>query len=295
MKGPHADEGGAAEVLHVERASAVAALPAPRARRRTRRPPPARPLALPELQRWFLDALVDRPDGPVAAVLADGPALSAAARLEGMRGAYVARLVECLADDYPGVAAFLGPARFDALARRVIRRHPSRHANLNHYGRVLVDEAPRGFLRELARLEWALVEAVHAPTPPRLDPARLAAFTPAQWGAAVFVPSPALRVLSGAWPVNRWYQAFREGSPGPRPPRGASAVAVYRKGTRVWRMDLAPLPLRLLGALVDGVPLGPALAPLEGEAGAGAVMAWFQAWVREGLFADVRDGTASAP
>jgi len=88
--------------------------------------------------------------------------------------------------------------------------------------------------------------------------------------------------------VNRWYQAFREGDTRPRPAREASAVAVYRKGTRVWRMDLAPTPRRLLSALVEGVPLGPALASIEGAVGSGAVMAWFQAWVQEGLFADVR-------
>jgi len=288
VNGPRADEGGAVEVLHVERASAGAALPVRRSGPPRRRPPPERSLPLPELQGWFLAALVERPRGAVAGILTDGPELSAAARLEGMRGAYRARLVECLADDYPAVAAHLGPTAFHALCGRVVARHPSHDANLNHYGRVLVDVAPRGFTRELARLEWALVEAVHAPTPARLDPLRLAALAPEQWADAVFLPSPALRVVSGAWPVNRWYQAFREGDTRPRPAREASAVAVYRKGTRVWRMDLAPTPRRLLSALVEGVPLGPALASIEGAVGSGAVMAWFQAWVQEGLFADVR-------
>jgi hypothetical protein len=37
--------------------------------------------------------------------------------------------------------------------------------------------------------------------------------------------------------------------------------------------------------LLAGVPLGEALAPLEGKAGAERVMEWFTAWVRGGFFA----------
>jgi hypothetical protein len=305
--GPRAIEGGNGEDFGTERASASLVGPVvARAPRRVRAARSDTPLDV--VQRWFLDA-VTHPRGieaglrtagrrhGVSDIATAGPTLDAVGRMEIYHYAYHARLHECLADDFPAVAWTLGEHGFARLCDRVIVRHPSRSPNLNIYGRALVDTLPTGgrvphraFLADLARLEWALTEAVHAATPESLDPAALAATAPERWADARFTASPGLRVLGFDFPVNAYLQAFREDQ-GPRVPRRrTTATAVYRRGFVVWRMDLTPTMKDLLDRLLAGVPLGEALAPLDGNAEADRVMEWFTAWVSGGFFAAVDFG-----
>lgn len=307
---PHLDVGGAEEVLQVERASAapdlalpLASLPdgARHAGAASGRPPRRRrgvPPTLADDQHWFLHAVTaTEPPRDTAERLTRSRRLDAEARLGVYRYAYRARLHEALADDYPAVQHLLGAERFARLCDHVITTHPSRGPNLNHYGVVLRDvladtRAPRlhhrPFATALARLEWALVEVLHSAEAPPLDAARLAAFTPAEWAAARFTPSPSLQLLVLDHPANQWFQAWREGRAGPAPGPGWSATAIYRRELTMWRMDLSPVAHGLLAALVAGAPLGDALAALEGQAGADRVMRWFAAWVSGGVFADLR-------
>ena len=308
---PAPTTGGAPEVLEVERASATPVPPpaAPSRSRRRKEAPKLRDLRT--TQAWFLDA-VSWPGGlrggvqaaarrhgvTLADVCTPGPQLAAVDRLEVYHYAYRARLVEALADDYGALRHALGAERFEAFAARVIALHPSRTRDLNGYGRVVVETLRAGavrvpnraFLLALAELEWALVEAVHAPPPPRIDAAALRTIPPERWAGLRFTPSPSLRLLASEWPANRYLQAFREDKSPAIPRRSPSATAVYREGFTVWRMDLSPGPHGLLFRLIAGVPLGEALAPLEGSAEAGRVMRWFEAWVAGGVFAAVTEG-----
>ena len=301
--GPKAVAGGTEEVWGVERASASVPAPVTGRRNRLGAPAPA-DLSLAAVQDWFLTAVTApgslerglraagaRHGVATGSVVTGGPALDATDCLRIYHHGYRARLHECLADDFPGVRLALGEARFARLCDRVITASPSRGPNLNRYGRALlahlVAEHERPFLTDLARLEWALVEAVHAPPPDLLDVVRLRAFRPEQWASARFVPSAALNVLTFDFPVNAWLQRTRAGEH-PRPPRRRpTATAVYRQGYVVWRMDLTPVTRGLLERLCAGVPLGEALGPIEGQAGAAQVMSWFSAWVSGGFFAGV--------
>lgn len=309
--GPAPESGGAPEVLDAERASATPVPPAaPPSRSRPRKSAPK--LAdLRTTQAWFLDAAswsgtlrggvraaARRHGLTLDDVCTPGPQLSALDRLDVYHYAYRARLVEALADDYGALRHALGVERFEAFAARVIALHPSRTRDLNQYGRVVVETLRSGavrvpnraFLLALAELEWALVEAVHAPPPPRIDAAALRAIPPERWANLRFTASPSLRVLASDWPANRYLQAFREEKSPAIPRRAPSATAVYREGFTVWRMDLSPAPHGLLSRLIAGVALGEALAPLEGAAEAPRVMRWFEAWVAGGVFAAVREG-----
>lgn len=308
--GPAPTEGGAAEVLDVERASATPTPPVRKPRRRTA-PPPASTLPLGGAQSWFLEAITHpgsvssgalaarRTTGTsIDALLTSSPALSALDRLAVYHYAYRARLIDALADDYPTLRHALGVTAFESLARRVIDRFPSQTPNLNAYGRVMLDHLAgrdgrpprRPFLLDLARLEWALVEVIHAPTPPRLTPAALRSIPPERWPNLRFSGSPSLRLLPSRWPVNRYLQAFRSGEAPALPKPNPSCLLVYRQGFTVWRMDLSPLTHGLLASLLSGVPLGEALEAVEGHAGADQVMRWFEAWVSGGVFTGVAGG-----
>jgi hypothetical protein len=261
--------------------------------------------ALSELQGWFASAMTHAggvpESGPVEDLLRRGPFLSAAECLQIYNDGYFARLIECLADDYPALAHALGEDGFSSLAREYIVHRPSRSPSLNAYGRHLPafcrarGEPWAAFASDLARLEWALVEVVHSPAPEGIEPGALAAIPASAWQTARLVPSPALRVLRFEHPVGAYFQQFRdEAAPGlPKPRR--SATAVCRQNLTLWRVELTSAAAGLLEDLAAGVALGSAVAALELQTNdpaaraelAQALPAWLGTWVSSGFFVSV--------
>jgi hypothetical protein len=251
--------------------------------------------SLQQLQSWLFERVTRAPsDADPAAVAADTDRdtnkdtnrdaelaqrvvsgnLSAAERVAVYRHGYFARLVECLEDDYPALAHALGAQCFEALCRDFIALHPPASASLNYYGAPFAaycgrrPESWSAFARDLARLEWAVVEAIHAEEGERLDVSALGRLSPEQWSTARLVPSPALRLLFSAYPVEEFYRAFKQGNAAPlaTDPSGselpapvASAVVVCRRGEDVWRIRLSVALGRLLESLLAGAPLLDAL------------------------------------
>lgn len=267
-------------------------------------------------QKWFAAAVMSPPEFEAAdrdadAFLTAGPRLSPRERLGVYRRAYAARLVECLADDYPALRSAVGEDRFETLCRAYITRHPSTSPSLNAYGKRMAEFCRDGmeadlaaefrlhvsepvFMSDLARLEWAIVEVIHAPSADPLTPSGLSTVPVEQWTDARLMTTPAFRLLRFAYPVNTYLQALREGQAPVIPEPASSAAAVYRSGATIWRMDLSDPMCDLLQSLASGETLGSAL-----ERGAGAfediaedvaarrVMDWFREWVASGLFSGV--------
>jgi hypothetical protein len=263
--------------------------------------PAVRPQSLPELQAWLVRAITaDAPLDPTG-IVRPSASMAPAERLHVYRYAYRARLIECLRDDYPVLALSLGDTKFNELCHLYIERHPSRSTSLNDFGRHMSDlcadselEA-RAFYCDLARLEWALVEVIHAPIA-SLDLEALQRVPPDAWGNARLVPSEALRLLRFGYPVNAYYQAARTTHEAPALPEpSATATAVYRRGLGLWRMDLTPAMTRVLEALLAQATIGDALGQIgvneaDPEALAEAersVMTWFREWVVGGFFAEL--------
>lgn len=316
--------GGATEELIHERASATPChLPPLPERLAAREAAPQAPLAasLRQLQGWF-QAVVTHPADleaalagsallgdppPLDRVLTHGPRLHAYHRLAVYHAGYRARLVECLLDDYPTLQSALGEEAFEGLCLAYIQAHPSTSRSLNFFGRHMADfcrttalasepfASLRGFCADLAALEWALVEVLHAPEAPSLSHHELSQIPPERWGEARLPPSEAARLLRFDHPVNAYFQTLRNGDYPEVPDAAPSATVVYRQGYTIWRMDLTPTMATLLEALFAGVPLGEALGAIEvpeGDAEAAAameqsVMRWFGEWVAGGLFAGV--------
>lgn len=270
-------------------------------------PLPAALETLRGVQTWMLDAIASTDADPVAmeALVTAGPRLSARDRFEIYRFGYKARLTECLLDDYPVLGAVLGEEAFGALASSYIDRYPSSSPNLNAFGRhmeAFCREAsaplgePRAFYAELAALEWALVEAIHAAPAPMLDLASLQALPPEAWATARLLPSGTVKVLSFKYPVSRFFQECRDkGAPTNIPSPSPSATAVYRKDQFLYRMDLTAAMERVLLSLLAGKPIGESLAEMAVDAGDEAaiaeaergVMIWFRDWALAGFFSGV--------
>jgi hypothetical protein len=250
------------------------------------------------LQEWFAGAVM-HPAGVAASVRERGDLggepvgvaevekvvlpssrLSGVERIEIYHDAYRARLVECLADDYPALAHALGEASFESLGRHMSLFCRSRTDRLS------------AFSADLAALEWALVEVIHTAPADRLSEETLSKIPPPDWPRARFAPSGVVRVLEFGHAVNAYFQAYNTGADPGVPKPAWSATAVFRDGSTIWRMDLSRGMHTLLRALFAGSTLGVALDGLASsgdvtEEEAPLVMNWFRDWVRYGFFANI--------
>jgi hypothetical protein len=263
-----------------------------------------RDLTLRTQQEWFA-AIVSTPEAEPAPVdelsaarlVTPSKTLSALARIEIYRRGYHARLIECLADDYPVLQHALGEEAFEALCRAYIARHPSTAPSLNYFGRHMADLcrsqplSDAGFAADLATLEWAVVLGIHAPTAPALGFEDLAQVPPERWPGARFTVNPSLSILRLAYPVNDYLQRFRNGESATMPVARSTTIAVYRTGRSVWRLELDPAMVTLVDALVAGETLQGSLERVQAllsdrseEEAAALVSTCFRHSVSSGLF-----------
>lgn len=135
----------------------------------------------------------------VRALVAGDARADAATRIGIYVEAYRLRLVEVLANDFPGLRAALGAAAFDRLARAYLDAHPSTTRSVRWFGRALgaflASTAPwsrRPALAELARFEWAQGEVFDAPDDEALSIDAVGAIPPERWAGLRLLPRAAL-------------------------------------------------------------------------------------------------------
>jgi len=213
-------------------------------------------------------------------------------RLAIYRRGYFARLTECLADDFPALMSALGDQEFKALCKNYIAAHPSGSPSLNAFGRLLPDFLLQQtglelaqFYSELARLEWALVEVLHAEASPPISTLALAARRTESLLDIRFEVGKAVRLLTFAYPVNEFFQAFCDNSGLELPAPMNTSVLVVRNEYTLWRLDLLPAQSTLLSSLVRGNALSAALDGIE--ATPDQIRAWFNDWTRLGIFSAI--------
>lgn len=246
-----------------------------------------------QTQEWLVGAIISPEESAdVERFVTPSARQAPRDRLHVYRHAYVARLIECLEDDYPVVFHALGRDRAEELCREYIEAHPSRSFSLNVFGQSMpafLRTKNELFAADLATLEWSVVEAIHAAESVKMAPDALAKIDPSEWGKVALVASASLRLHQFDYPVNAYYQAFHNDEldanaalPGP----SAERVAVYRLDMKIWRMALSPGQYALLSPLVRGVSLEEAFESDVGEEA--DVAAWFQQWTAEGFFSGTR-------
>ncbi len=166
-----------------------------------------------EVQRAIYRSLVERNDGLAAGhIVAD--ALAPAARLNIYRNTFIGNLTTALRLSYPTVHRLVGAAFFETAARLFIEAHPPRGTYLDEYGADFPDflaqfepAASLVYLPGVARLEWAVNRALHAPDAEPLDVSRLLAIVPADHGRIVFRPHPSVSLVHAEHPVDEIWRA----------------------------------------------------------------------------------------
>lgn len=250
-------------------------------------------------QRWLFQRVTQplgappaEPDGDARWVTSGK--LPSAERIAVYQRAYFSRLVECLRDDYPALARALGADAFEASCLAFIEAHPPASASLNHYGAPFADfcatrHGPHAaFASDLARLEWAVVECIHADAERWLDARELGAISEQQWSLARLIASPAARLLATSYRVHAYYRAFLDGEQPEPPAFEATTIAVCRRGDPVRRFEVDPRFAGLLRRLMSGEPLAGALAEVPADESAAAeLQRALSEWVACGLFCGV--------
>jgi hypothetical protein len=177
--------------------------------------------SLRELQTGFREALlVDEERGIAAAILPDG--LNRAARIAVYRHHVFASLTAALTTTYPVVCRLVDLRFFGWLADNYVRKHPPSAPCLFEYGgkfAVFIERFPAcaalPWLADVARLEWAMNTALHAPDAVPLAPNRLAAMPPETLARLVVEFDPSVTLLESRWPVDAIWRANQSGAEPP--------------------------------------------------------------------------------
>jgi hypothetical protein len=166
-----------------------------------------------ELQADILAALLGGAVEPAAAaVLPEG--YTAEARLAIYRHHVLASLTDVLEATYPVVCRLVDRRFFGYAADQYIRRHPPASPCLFEYGGTFAEFLATfppcqdlAYLPDVARLEWAMNLAEHAPDSAPADPAMLAGLDLADVPGARVTLDPSLTLLRSPWPVDAVWRA----------------------------------------------------------------------------------------
>ena len=249
--------------------------------------------ALLETQRAFRAALLSGDETTVPV----GVRPAAARRMAVYRANVVRNLTGVLRLAYPAVDRLVGAAFFDLAAETFVRTAPPVTSDLYAYGGAfadfLADHAPAAmlaYLPDVARLEWAVGQALHAPPAGALHRAALAAVD-ADWQAGLrLAPHPSLSLLTTRHPARAIWEAVMTEDAAARdarlaaldPESGGEALGVLCPAGRLLVTALPDAVHALARALAAGCALGD--LPDDGDpAATGAAIAGL---IADGFFCD---------
>ncbi|MDE2360850.1 MAG: putative DNA-binding domain-containing protein [Betaproteobacteria bacterium] len=171
--------------------------------------------SLRDMQQAMRRSLLGHDDSIAAFVVDDG--VAATERLGIYRNTFVGVATRALRLNHPAVARLVGDDFFDATAQAYIVRHPPTSAWLDQYGDAYADflaqwqaVASLPYLADVARLEWAVGRALHAPDAAAVDAATLAslaALAPEAPANVRFDAHPALQLVRTATPADAIWRA----------------------------------------------------------------------------------------
>lgn len=200
------------------------------------------------------------------AALPPGIAPGQRRRLDIHRNTVVQGMVEALRASFPAVERLVGGAFFAAMARAAIAADPPSSPLLFRYGGGFADfvesfppAAGVPYLADVARLEWARLQAYHAADAAPLALADLAALPAEAMAGARLRLHPSFGLLRSRWPVFAlWAASTGAGEPGAVDLARAEDVAVLRPHLAVETRLLADGAAPFLAALAAGETLGDA-------------------------------------
>ena len=231
--------------------------------------------------------------------------LSSLERLEIYQRSYWFRLIDCFAEDFPGVRAIMGAKRFRRMSEAYLAECPSRSFTLRNLGSRL-DEWLRAnpqwlgrepqLILDMVALEWAQIEAFDGAQLPIITPDALS-----QAGEELRLQlQPYISLLELHCPVNDLAMAVKDGKrtgkmvaamlSASRSQTGCIYIAVHRADYSVHFKRLEREAFRLLSNIKQGADLLSAIeaafesSDLTEQEQAQRVEEWFRLWQTLGWF-----------
>jgi hypothetical protein len=230
--------------------------------------------------------------GGLARVIAGDERLSAEERVDIYANMYFYRILEVLQEDFPATLAMLGAERFHNLATGYLIEYPPAHFSIAYAGNHLADflndhplreEFP--FLRDLARLERALIDVFHAVDAVPLDAEQMRAIAPADWPSLQLRRHPASELLELQWDVASILQSVEQGEEPSAPAQGAMTVLVWRSHNHVYYRALDAAEHSQLAAIAKGTTFAEVCeliaSEFDEESAAAAINQRLEAWLRD--------------
>lgn len=221
------------------------------------------PLALPDLQRAFADRLVgvERPE--LVALVADG-AIPAASRLDVYRHHFGHSLVAALATTFSTVQTLVGDGFFRGLAQAFVRQSLPTQPVLSEYGAGLPDfiagyvparDLP--YLADVARLDWALNCAFHAPFVEGLGAADLAAIEADRLPAMSLSLTPGAALIASRFPLGHIWLASQPGADAAPVDldSGGARLLILRRPDDAAFVEMSAAEAAFVAALLAGRPI----------------------------------------
>jgi hypothetical protein len=222
--------------------------------------------------------------GIVACYVKPNSQLSPFERLEIYNRQYWFRVIGAVSEDYPALNAVLGQKRFDALILAYLRENRSTSFTLRDLGATLPTWLPKHpeltgarhkLAVDVARLEWAYVEAFDSASLPPLSAVEFANLLP----GSVLSLQPHLQLLDLGYPVDEIVLAVRQNTAEndivsnavtekrktsrqgrfPKVDRSPTYLAVHRFENFVYYRRIEQEAFLLLSAIRDGNSIAQAI------------------------------------
>lgn len=210
-------------------------------------------------------------------------------RLGIYRNTVVLTLTRALRLAFPAAHKLVGEAFFEAAAGIFIAAHPPRAACLDLYGEhfplfLELFEPARGlsYLPDVARLEWAVNRALHAPDAAAIDLHAFGAMTEAEVAALRLTAQPAVTFLKLDHSADAIWRAVLDDddaslaaidvSEGPvhlLVERGPFGIAVQRLRANAWQFGFRLAEGNSLGEVISAMPDFDAISALAIDLAAG--------------------------
>ncbi len=162
--------------------------------------------------------------------------VSVEARMGIYVNAYLSRLAEALAVNYPVLKKQMGDEQFYDLCFSYVQQFPSEFRSIRWFGHQFPDflkkEKEDFSIVELARFEWILTEVFDAADADAMTMEDIAAMDPNVWATMKFIPHPTVRRLNLKWNVAALWRSVSEETPCPVIEKSSKPIAWI-----FWRKD----------------------------------------------------------
>lgn len=235
------------------------------------------------------------PESVAAEIARCNRRLSAIEQIDIYREQFFVRHVESLREDFRAVEHAAGANGFEQIAKAYLAKHPPASFTMRDLGHALASFLSHdAFLFDVARVEWAFIEAFDAADAAPLDPSTVAAATEDQWPGAKLALHPSLQRLALTYPAHEYRRAVRDGGDADMPAPRESFVVVYRAADGLWFAEIERGAFFMLDEIAAGSELAEACASVARASNVdrdtleSQLARWFQQWTSFGWIATIQ-------